>query len=57
MHAIRLWRTSSDHAPCRSLIEDAVRGLLLAFKEGKLPEAMTDRRYYNIKTMQSVGMK
>ena len=25
--------------------------------EGKLPDAMTDRRYYNIKTMQAVHLK
>ncbi|MFZ5453718.1 MAG: NAD-dependent epimerase/dehydratase family protein [Thermodesulfobacteriota bacterium] len=33
-------------------IEDAILDLKTAFAAGKIPEAMTDRRYYNIKTMQ-----
>jgi nucleoside-diphosphate-sugar epimerase len=36
----------------RRTIEDAVQDLLAAFRDGKLPNAMTDYRYYNIKTMQ-----
>jgi len=28
-----------------------------AFAAGKLPDSMTDPRYYNIKTMQLVGLK
>lgn len=38
-------------------IEDAVRDLVDAFHSGKLPDAMTDIRYYNIKTMQSLKLK
>lgn len=38
-------------------IEDAVKGLLAAFKEGKLPNAMEDKRYFNIKTMKAVNLK
>lgn len=34
-------------------VEEAVRDLVKAFAEGKLPDAMTDARYYNIKTMQN----
>lgn len=34
-------------------IEDAVRDLVAAFKDGRLKDTMTDERYYNIKTMQS----
>ncbi len=34
-------------------IQDAVRDLVRAFKAGKVPNAMTDPRYYNIKTMQA----
>lgn len=34
-------------------IQDAVRDLVKAFKAGKVPNAMTDPRYYNIKTMQA----
>ena len=37
--------------PKRS-IEDAVVGMVQAFREGKLPDSMTDPRYFNIKTMQ-----
>jgi nucleoside-diphosphate-sugar epimerase len=37
--------------PKRS-IEDAVVGMVQAFRDGKLPDSMTDARYFNIKTMQ-----
>lgn len=33
-------------------IEDAVRGLCRAFREGKLPDSMTDPRYFNVKTLK-----
>ena len=33
-------------------IEDAVVGMVQAFRDGKLPNSMTDSRYFNIKTMQ-----
>ena len=39
-------------APKRT-IEDAVQDLIAAFRDGKLPDSMTDIRYYNIKTMQA----
>ncbi|MFL2771255.1 MAG: NAD-dependent epimerase/dehydratase family protein [Rhodospirillaceae bacterium] len=38
-------------------IEMAVRDLVDAFASGKLPNAMDDARYYNIKTMQSANLK
>jgi nucleoside-diphosphate-sugar epimerase len=38
-------------------IEDAARGLLDGFRAGKIPEPMTDIRYYNIKTMQAIHLK
>lgn len=38
-------------APSRT-IADAVRDLVKAFNEGKLPDSMNDPRYFNIKTMQ-----
>jgi len=38
-------------------IEDAVRGLVDAFADGRVPDAMADERYSNIKTMQRLGMK
>ena len=33
-------------------VEDAVRDLCRAFREGKLPNSMTDNRYYNVRTMK-----
>ena len=38
-------------------IEDAVNDLVAAFKGGRIPNSMTDDRYYNIKRMQSVKLK
>lgn len=40
----------------RHSIEDAVRDLVAAFNSGKIPNSMTDLRYYNIKTMQAVHL-
>lgn len=37
----------------RFTIEDAVRDLCQAFKDGKLPDAMTDIKYYNVKTLKA----
>ncbi|MFN0051120.1 MAG: NAD-dependent epimerase/dehydratase family protein [Planctomycetales bacterium] len=37
-------------------IQDAVRDLVQAFDAGKIPNPMTDPRYYNIKTMQQVQL-
>jgi nucleoside-diphosphate-sugar epimerase len=36
-------------------VEDAVRGLCRAFREGKLPNSLTDDRYFNVKTMQKLS--
>jgi len=41
----------------RRCIEDAVRDLAAAFQSGKIPNPMTDKRYYNIKTMQDLQLK
>ncbi len=41
----------------RYTIEDAVRSLCAAFKAGKIPNSMTDDRYYNIRTMKKLGIK
>lgn len=38
--------------PARS-IEDAVRDICNAFRANKLPNSLTDERYYNVKTMKS----
>jgi nucleoside-diphosphate-sugar epimerase len=38
-------------------IADAARGLVEGFRAGKIPDPMTDIRYYNIKTMQAIHLK
>lgn len=38
-------------------VEDAVRDLLAAFKDNRLRRTLDDPRYYNIKTMQALGLK
>ena len=38
-------------------VEDAVRDLVAAFEAGKIPDSMTDRRFYNIKTMQHLRLQ
>ncbi len=42
--------------PQRTL-KDAVQGLIDAFEEGKLPDSLEDKRYFNIRTMQAVNLK
>lgn len=44
------------YQPKRS-IEDAVRGLVTAFRSGKLPESMSRSTYFNIKRMQEVNLQ
>jgi nucleoside-diphosphate-sugar epimerase len=38
-------------------IEDAVRDLCAAFRDGKLPNSFDDDRYYNVRTMKAGGAK
>jgi nucleoside-diphosphate-sugar epimerase len=38
-------------------IGEAVRDLRTAFEAGQIPNALTDMRYYNIKTMSAVNLK
>ena len=38
-------------------VEDAVRGLCKAFREGKLPKSFDDDRYFNVRTMKAAGAK
>ena len=45
-----------DFAPSHS-IEDAVRDLCQAFRDGKLPNSFDDDGYYNVRTMQAIGAK
>jgi nucleoside-diphosphate-sugar epimerase len=60
---IRSYHINSDKlkqilgwAPQRS-IEDAVRDLCGAFREGKIPNSMDDIGYYNVKTVQAAALK
>ena len=36
-------------------IEEAVRDLCIAFKEGKLPASLDDNKYFNVRTMRAIG--
>jgi nucleoside-diphosphate-sugar epimerase len=38
-------------------VEDAVRDLCKAFREGRLPDSFDDDRYYNVRTMKLIGAK
>ena len=38
-------------------IEEAIRDLYAAFKANKIPNPMSDARYYNIKTMQAIKLR
>jgi hypothetical protein len=58
----RSYRVSSNKI-CRELgfvpartIGNAVESLVTAFTAGKVPNPMTDKIYYNIKTMQAAGL-
>jgi nucleoside-diphosphate-sugar epimerase len=48
-------RRELGFAPQRT-IEDAVRDLVRAFNDGLIPNAMDDIRYYNVKSVQAVGL-
>jgi hypothetical protein len=38
-------------------VEDAVRDLCTAFREGKLSNSFEDDRYFNLRTMKKIGVK
>ncbi|MFA6217325.1 MAG: SDR family oxidoreductase [Candidatus Omnitrophota bacterium] len=38
-------------------VQEAVEDLCSAFKAGKIPNPLVDKRYYNIKTMQAIKLK
>jgi len=38
-------------------IQDAVRDLCQAFRDGKLPDSFNDNKYYNVKLMKAIGAK
>jgi nucleoside-diphosphate-sugar epimerase len=41
----------------RRTIEDAVRSLVTAFDEGRVPDPMNDSRYYNVRRMQDAALR
>ncbi|MFA5392889.1 MAG: NAD-dependent epimerase/dehydratase family protein [Candidatus Ratteibacteria bacterium] len=41
----------------RCTVEDGARDLIKAFRNGKLPDSLTDIRYYNIKMMKDIKLK
>jgi nucleoside-diphosphate-sugar epimerase len=49
-------RRELGFVPRRS-IADAARDLVAAFRAGRVPNPLSDRRYYNIKTMQSLQLR
>lgn len=42
--------------PARS-IEDAVRDLCRAFKDGKIPDSFDDQRYFNVRSVRAMALK
>lgn len=36
-------------------VEDAIRDLCQAFREGKLPDSLDDDKYFNVRTMKKIG--
>lgn len=48
-------RSHLDYTPQRT-IEDAVQGLVAAFDAGRIPDSLTDDRYFNIRTMQKLQL-
>lgn len=59
----RSYRVSSEKIKrelgfeARRTLEDAIRGLVAAFQDGKIPDSMSAAKYYNIKTMQAIDLK
>ncbi len=49
-------RRELGFTPKRS-VEDAVRDLVAAFRAGKLPNSMTDNRYFNVKAVQAAHLQ
>ena len=36
-------------------VENAIRGLCKAFREGELPNSLNDDKYFNVRTMKKIG--
>ena len=47
-------RRELSYQPLRT-IEDAIRGMCRAFREGKLPDSFDDDRYYNVRTLKTLS--
>ncbi len=60
---LRSYRVCSDKImrelgyEARRSIEYGVKGLVEAFKTGKIPDALTDSRYYNLQRMQELKLR
>lgn len=58
---VRSYHINSDKVkqvlgfPPRFSVEDAIRDLCRAFREGLLPNSLEDTKYFNVKTMMEVG--
>ncbi len=56
---LRSYRVSSEKIRCelgwepRHTVSDAIRELVVAFRAGSVPDALSDPRYFNIKTMSA----
>lgn len=55
LSSVRIRQELGFH-PRRS-VEDAIRDLRAAFDTGKVPDATTDDRYYNVKRLQRLGLR
>jgi len=59
---IRSYHISSEKIRCelgfapKRTIEDAIRGLVRAFRKGLLPNSLTDVRYFNVKLMKAIQL-
>jgi nucleoside-diphosphate-sugar epimerase len=47
-------RRALGFEPIRT-VEDAVRDLVRAFRDGRLPKSLDDDRYFNVKRMKAAG--
>lgn len=60
---LRSYRVSSDKIKKelgwkpKYSVKDAIEGLVRAFKDGKIPDSLTDSRYFNIETMKLLMLK
>ena len=57
METLKLTAPDISCEHCQHTIEQAVSGLLDAFKSGRLPNSLNDPRYFNIKMMQNISLK